>query len=832
VTIGGLAMPMNLYNFWPVRLNQRFGAYCSLTLQKRGWGLPGLPDPWLGKPIVLSIDTGTGPVVYFKGDICDADPTYADIGWITTYQCLDLKRRCDLVPMTDSNTLTDTAAYNLMPEDPVALATRQGRSIGQILTSVLTMQDNANALNAQGVGAYVSLSPPTLPASTIADLATLTIIPPSGVYVQGERLFQAVESFVRFWAPNNLVWIEPNTGAIRFLDKRTFTNHTLTMGTDLIEPTPLRRSVAPCYQAVVVRGQPVAEAQMVDTLNGGLTEDFAWGSLTNSAAKAAWSPATYQLDQQAKSVGTCTCPDTLHVVVDPTDPAQAWIADFWDQTSTGHQGTIFLYSTIATGVQQQTSRRIVANAALTAGGTASIQVDLPLPVTNYDHFSIYGISNGSGLVYRKYKIASTAVGAALARQFTYPANWVGTGGNVAQGTSFPMGSVCFSSTGSPPFSEWPSWFTIDPANANVIFAVPTYITCGNHVPSDVRALLAVNTGHLHAIAPIGGGFAGTSNTVEGLTSTLTVTVGQWRDPINQSAMEAFAADILDSVKDTIVEGSVLFHGLYLLGLTPGIGLSVTGNGYTTGWEGLNLSVTECELTWEQGQPSQHTTVLTCSNRRAHLSAAAFLRPDRPIGGSIIPSEHGWNPFGIFQPSFGQMYQVNQARQAQFAQDYLTPGGYEGFESTMDMTAPEDRAGGTGKKRDLTQAEKMRNAQWNKRQEAQQQKDWDKATRPERAKEQAAERTMGAAAEGMQYFEEHPEELAPAGQEERRARAQSHGSLRQARGFGPEDPTATYSTDVDPQNQIGAGMAEELIQGLNPRRRRRIERERREGGGGE
>ena len=146
VTIGGLAMPMNLYNFWPVRLCMRFDAYCTLTLQKRGWALPGLPDPWLGKPIVLAVN-GT---IYFQGNVSDADPTYADIGWITTYQCLDLKRRCDLVPMTDSNTLTDTAAFNLTPEDPLALASRQGRNIGQILTSVLTMQDNANALDARG----------------------------------------------------------------------------------------------------------------------------------------------------------------------------------------------------------------------------------------------------------------------------------------------------------------------------------------------------------------------------------------------------------------------------------------------------------------------------------------------------------------------------------------------------------------------------------------------------------------------------------------------------------------------------------------------------------
>jgi hypothetical protein len=116
-------------------------------------------------------------------------------------------------------------------------------------------------------------------------------------------------------------------------------------------------------------------------------------------------------------------------------------------------------------------------------------------------------------------------------------------------------------------------------------------------------------------------------------------------------------------------------------------LSITGNGYTTGWESLNLSVTECELTWNQGQADQHTTVLTCSNRRAHLSAASFLKPDRPIGGSIIPSENGWNPFGIFQPSFAGMYQIGQARQAQNAEAYDPSGGYAGFESTTDFARP-------------------------------------------------------------------------------------------------------------------------------------------------
>jgi hypothetical protein len=84
-----------------------------------------------------------------------------------------------------------------------------------------------------------------------------------------------------------------------------------------------------------------------------------------------------------------------------------------------------------------------------------------------------------------------------------------------------------------------------------------------------------------------------------------------------------------------------------------------------------------------------------------------------------------------------------------------------------------------------------------------------------------EQLMGTAMQGMQYFESFPELLQdPAAA--RRERAAAHGSLRAKRGFGPDDPGAVYSTDVDPQNLIGAGMAEEL---MSPARRRRIERER-------
>jgi hypothetical protein len=721
LTIGGSVVSLSLYNAWPVQLSLRYQSYSTLTIQRRGGALPGLPDPWLGKPVILSI----GGVNYFQGDVVSVDPSFGSIGWINIYQCLDLKRRCDLVPMTDSNTLTDSAAYNLSPEDVLAIPSRQGRNVGQILTDVLTMVDNAKALNAHGVGAYSTLTPPTLPASTVADLATLTVIPPSGVYIQGEKLIGAIEAFARFWAPNYLVWIEPAGGAIRFIDKRVVSGHTFTMGTDPVDPTMLRRSIQDNFQRVVVRGQSIAEPKLVTLLTGGLAEDFAWGTNTNAAAKAAWTPDSYRLDLQAKSNGTCTCTDTLDVVVKSADAAQAWVANYWDQTATGHLGQIYLYASVATGINMYVSRRIVSNAAMVAAGTANVQLDLALPATNYDHYSIYGISTGSGMVWRKYKVVDMTIAAAMARQFTYPAVWIGSGGGSAVATNYPMGSVCFSSSGNPPYQEWPSWFTIDPSTAHIYFQVPTYITCGNHTPSDVRALLAVNTGHLTAIYPADTAgtpptpnYGGTSHTVDGLSDTLTVTVGQWRDPINQTNMVAFAHDLFDSVSDTIVEGSVVFHGLYLPGLTPGLGLSVTGRGYTTGWEGLNLTVTECELTWNHGEPAQYTTVMNCSNRRAHFSAEAFMRPDRLVGGQMLGTEdqEGWNPFRVMQPSFAMMYQMGAARQQRMVSDYLTPSIDQG---DADFTAGLDLKEYRKHGRTQTYAEQQKQAQHAAAQQAQQ-----------------------------------------------------------------------------------------------------------------
>ena len=74
------------------------GSYPSLSFFARGGPLAGLPDPYLGKTVTLSI----GGVTYFTGDVvhgpdCSFDPTY---GWVRGYQCLGLRNRLDWFPHT------------------------------------------------------------------------------------------------------------------------------------------------------------------------------------------------------------------------------------------------------------------------------------------------------------------------------------------------------------------------------------------------------------------------------------------------------------------------------------------------------------------------------------------------------------------------------------------------------------------------------------------------------------------------------------------------------------------------------------------------------------
>ena len=281
------------------------GSYPTLSFQRSAGTLPGLPDPWLAKPVTLTID-GTPA---FAGDVVSVHPEYhPGFGWRATYQCLGLAHRADRIPHTDAGTGTDTSAFNLPPEDPLFDPARAGRTVGQVLAAVLTMPANGAALQAKGLGG-LTYAPATgtyaLPAATAGDLDALDVIPPAAVYVRGEKLLGAIAGVLAAWAPNHLLWVDP-AGIVRVLDLRRCTPHTFVLGADPVAPGVLSRDWSDCFARVVVRGQPLAVMALLKLSQGDLTEDFAHDGLTTAQAKAQWSPGQWHQPGQAQDHGTCT----------------------------------------------------------------------------------------------------------------------------------------------------------------------------------------------------------------------------------------------------------------------------------------------------------------------------------------------------------------------------------------------------------------------------------------------------------------------------------------------------------------------------------------------
>jgi hypothetical protein len=261
------------------------------------------PDPWSGKSCVYTLPDGTE---LFTGRV-QAGLTYDANGkglWCRDYTAWGLKKEGEYVPVSDSVTLTDTARFNVDSDDPDAIPSRQGRNVGQVVTDVLLMVANAQALNGAGLGNYTGLpSSPVLPASTVSDLAALTVILPYEADVAGERILQSLEGYVQQGHPNHWLHVE-NDGTLRFLDTRAFVSSpvTATLGSAGRWGLPqLLRDVAGCYQRVYVRGGTRANATTLKVkpwpgsanTDGGAQEDFAHDGLTNAQAKAKWKASDF-----------------------------------------------------------------------------------------------------------------------------------------------------------------------------------------------------------------------------------------------------------------------------------------------------------------------------------------------------------------------------------------------------------------------------------------------------------------------------------------------------------------------------------------------------------
>jgi hypothetical protein len=119
--------------------------------------LTTLPDPWSGKSCAWSNGSSYPGTTYFTGDVVGYSDRYdTQLGWVREYRALGLRDRADWVPVTDSNTFSDTCLYNMPANTPSTIPSREGRTMGQIVLDVLSMAQNVAALAAQGIGNFTS----------------------------------------------------------------------------------------------------------------------------------------------------------------------------------------------------------------------------------------------------------------------------------------------------------------------------------------------------------------------------------------------------------------------------------------------------------------------------------------------------------------------------------------------------------------------------------------------------------------------------------------------------------------------------------------------------
>lgn len=346
------------------------------------------------------------------------------------------------------------------------------------------------------------------------------------------------------------------------------------------------------------------------------------------------------------SIGTCTCPSTTTVTVDPADNTANWASNIWDQTAGGRKGVITLSQSLGSGLEQIVSRRVVSHGALTAGGTSTLTLDEALPHTDFDSYYLVGDAVAGSVTWTLYDILNKTIAAGIVGQFPYPVVFR-TSANVAAAlTSFPVANVLWSSDGQPPFNEYPIGISaIDTDAGTILFdrptpavhAPPSEMQKGGaavqvYTPSDIRVMVPVaKAGAREAVRPASG-WEGTANTVEGLQRTLYVFDPSWRDGTDASRMLVAAQEQLDAVKDTVIEGSVAVLKRLDAVLVPGRSLNIAGNGYSSPLSSAAVPILSAELLFDtEGVPFK--TVIQFSNRTAPFSGSLLTSPPPQPWGS-------------------------------------------------------------------------------------------------------------------------------------------------------------------------------------------------------
>lgn len=634
------------------RLTLSLEGYDVLEFSQVATILPG--SYTAARSVELEVDGATR----FKGQIASSHYQAVGSGPLRIgYRAFGLEWLANRIPITGGDG-TGTLLYNLPREDDDYIPSLAGRSVGWILGDVFTR--HAAELAAIGVTGWEP-----------ADLAALTVTPRDPVHLSG-GLWGMVRALLSQWCNKYAAWIEPADGKIRVASQLGgLTPLTLTLDADPITVESLSRDHSECYTRLVLRGGPDVQAAYLTSEDGG------WAKGWTGPQEADWTYADYLQPRDSADVGAITAVGSTTLTVQSDEPAREWDANFW----AGVAAEVVAYDPVATGITYSESRRIVSNTAMTAGGTSVLTLDSPLNNSGYERYSIRGVYSDAAKVWRKLNVVPAYVRDHLVKRFSHDVPWSPVDGAVVM-TRSAQAVVCHSAGCSRPWNEWPVTFEVDPTTGSLWFHEPVVkpfssmasLEAGtpDGVPCEVKVQVPYSRGAMSITLPASG-HEGTAHTVDGLERTAYKEYPGWLDYRDRASYEQLAREVLDTLMDTVVEGSLTYHGKLSAALAKGVSLNLAGAGYATGFEAANATVRQVVLDYapDGGSASEWTTRLMFSNRL------------RPFSGDRLYAHPGFGSTG-WRPDAGLDYEgaAKRMQQAQ-AQARARPASAGGPEPSLD-----------------------------------------------------------------------------------------------------------------------------------------------------
>lgn len=340
-----------------------------------------------------------------------------------------------------------------------------------------------------------------------------------------------------------------------------------------------------------------------------------------------WSIANYNTPAGGYDTGTInSITSSTTVTITSASGTQTAAANYWS----GLEAWLHLYKTGGTGLTYTESRPVTANTAESAGSSFGVTLGYPLDNSAsgaYDSYALIGTASAPGTpglndVWRLYNVVNTAVSGSLVKSFPTNVPWFGYYGDGYAMTQTPEAVIV-----GPTGVTIPASFKIVPQTGQIRFDQPTVVEFntpqnlalgGTHVsaPNDIYALLAYSRGALSSTYP-SSGYSGTAYTLFGLQRTAYVDVDSWVYAGNASLFSAYAQMLHDSMCDAVFTGTVKVLGPLNTAFLPGVAVSITGTGYTTGQDTLAVPVRKFWLTYHVDVADGVLTScdLSCSSRK-------------------------------------------------------------------------------------------------------------------------------------------------------------------------------------------------------------------------